>query len=249
MQIDWWTLGLQTFNVLILIWILARYLFRPVADMVKQRQEKAARLIEDAEAAKAAVEAERKKAKAEATLLAASRNEALKAAASTAEKEKASILENARAEAEQIRAAAKADIARAKENEAIAVADRASRLAVDIAGKVLARLPEEVRVSGFLDGLAEGLAALPEATRAAVGANGAPVHLKAAYPLTDAEKRSCRKTLAHVLGRPIEITVETDPDLIAGLEIETPHAVVRNSFRADLNRIAAELTRHDKAGL
>jgi len=36
-----------------------------------------------------------------------------------------------------------------------------------------------------------------------------------------------------------------DPDLIAGLELETPHAVVRNSFRGDLARIAEELTRHD----
>jgi hypothetical protein len=27
--------------------------------------------------------------------------------------------------------------------------------------------------------------------------------------------------------------------------LETPHAVVRNSFRADLSRIVEELTRHD----
>ena len=34
MTIDWWTLGLQTINVLILIWILARFLFRPVAKII-----------------------------------------------------------------------------------------------------------------------------------------------------------------------------------------------------------------------
>jgi F-type H+-transporting ATPase subunit b len=30
MRIDWWTLALQTANVLILIWLLGRFLFRPV---------------------------------------------------------------------------------------------------------------------------------------------------------------------------------------------------------------------------
>lgn len=248
MQIDWWTLGLQTVNVLILIWILSRFLFKPVAKIVGERQAKAVKLLEDAEAVKSKAEAERKAAEEEAARLGASRSEAVKAAASAAEAEKASILAEARSEADRLRTAAKAEIERAKESEAIAVADRASRLAVDIASKVLARLPEEVRVSGFLDGLAKGLAALPEASRADMGANGEPVRLKAAHALTDAEKRSCRKTLTQALGRPVEITVETDPDLIAGLEIETLHAVVRNSFRSDLDRIAAELTRHDKAG-
>ncbi len=31
----------------------------------------------------------------------------------------------------------------------------------------------------------------------------------------------------------------------AGLELETPHAIARNSIRSDLNRIVEEMTRHD----
>ena len=38
MHIDWWTLALQTVNVLVLIWILARFFFRPVVDIVAKRQ-------------------------------------------------------------------------------------------------------------------------------------------------------------------------------------------------------------------
>lgn len=38
MTIDWWTLGLQTVNVLVLVWILARFLFRPVARIIADRQ-------------------------------------------------------------------------------------------------------------------------------------------------------------------------------------------------------------------
>ena len=63
--------------------------------------------------------------------------------------------------------------------------------------------------------------------------------------MTPEEAQSCRAALARALGRPLDFVIATDPDLIAGLELETPHAVVRNSLRSNLNRIVEELTRHD----
>ena len=53
MRIDWWTLGLQTVNVLILVAILARFLFRPVIAIMEERQAAAAKALGDAETAKA----------------------------------------------------------------------------------------------------------------------------------------------------------------------------------------------------
>lgn len=245
MHIDWWTLALQTVNVLILIWILSRFLFQPVANMVAARQAAARKLLDDAQAAKDHAVAEGEKAKAETARLAASRAEALKATTAEAEAEKATILAAAHGEADKLRAACEADIERARQAETDARAERATQLAVDIAAKLLNRLPDGARIDGFVDGLAKALAALPESARAGVGADGGALHLKAACSLTEAETKTCRSRLTEALGRPVELRIETDPDLIAGLEIDTPHAVVRNSFRADLDRIAAELTRQD----
>ena len=50
MRIDWWTLALQTVNVLVLIWILGRFFFRPVMDIVVKRQQEANKLLADAAA-------------------------------------------------------------------------------------------------------------------------------------------------------------------------------------------------------
>ena len=52
MHIDWWTLALQAANVLILIWILARFFFRPIADIVTQRQQETKKLFDEADAAR-----------------------------------------------------------------------------------------------------------------------------------------------------------------------------------------------------
>lgn len=246
MRIDWWTLGFQVANLLVLIWILARYLFRPVAAIITARKAEAVRLLVEARAAREAAAAEQAKAEAATAAIAENRAAALQQASEDAKAETAALLAAAREQASQLRNQAQQAIERTRASEAIDADGRACRLAVDIAARLLSRLPESARIAGFIGGLAEGVAALPEAARASIGADGAPVPLRAARALTEAEAQSCRDSLAAALGRPVTLAISVDPTVIAGLELDSPHAVVRNSFRADLERIAAALA-HDSA--
>jgi F-type H+-transporting ATPase subunit b len=245
MHIDWWTLGLQTVNALVLIWLLGHFLFRPVADAIAGRQKAAAQLLADAKAAKATAESERDKTAAEAVRLADHRAEAFKAAEAEAAAAKSALLAKAQAEADRIRAAGKVEIEAGRRTEELAAEDRAARLAVDIATKLFDRLPREARISPFIDGIVTGLAKLPEQTRASVCADGKPIHLTAACAVTPEEAGACRKTLADIFGHPVAVEISVDPELIAGIELEAPQAVVRNSFRADLIRLKSELVHHD----
>ena len=245
MRIDWWTLGLQTVNVLVLVWILSKFLFRPVVAIIDERRAAAAKILTDAEAAKEQATAARDVAEAHSAAIAAGRDAALRQAAAEAERERAAALAAARVEAAQLRAAAEAEIRGARLAEASAASDRAARLAVDIADKLLKRLPDAARVDGFIAGLAQALASLPAASRDGFGV-GDTARLIAARPLDEKEMKSCREAFAKALGRPVNFSLSVDPHLVAGLELETPHAVVRNSFRSDLSRIVEELTRHDR---
>jgi F-type H+-transporting ATPase subunit b len=96
-----------------------------------------------------------------------------------------------------------------------------------------------------LDGIATGLAKLPEETRASIGSEDQPIRLTAARPVTPEEEGACRRTLASVFGRPVTIEISVDPTLIAGIELEGPQAIVRNSFRADLILLKSKLVHHD----
>jgi F-type H+-transporting ATPase subunit b len=245
MRIDGWTLALQAINGLVLIWLLAHFLFRPVVDAIAARQKAAAALLNEAQAARAVAESERQKAAAKTARLAEHRSQALKAAEAEAANAKAALIAAAEADANRLRAAAEAEIEAARRGEAVAAEDRAGRLAVEIATKLLDRLPRETRVAGFIDGLATGLAKLPEGTRASLGANGASIRLTAASTATPEEIEACQKALAGVLGHPVVVEVAVEPALIAGIELEAPQAVVRNSFRADLARLESELVHHD----
>ncbi len=241
MRNELWTLAFQAVNVLVLVWLLGRYLFRPVAGIVATRQAEATRLLDEAQSAKAQAEAAQEAARQEAARIESERNTRLKAVAGEVEAQKAAMLAAARDEAAQVREHAEAEIARARAAASALVERSARHLALDIAGRLLGRLPAAARVEGFIGGLAEAVAALPVATREELGRDGAPVRLTAAVALTPAQAQACRAALADALGHAVEIEVAVDPELVAGLELEAAHAVVRNSFRADLGRIAERL--------
>jgi F-type H+-transporting ATPase subunit b len=241
MRIDWWTLALQTINALVLIWLLARFLFRPVAGMIAERQNTARALIADADAARLAAVQERDAAARETQQLIAARGEALKTVALEAAAHKQALMSAAQADADALRAAAVSQAAGARFDQDQLAVERASWLAVDIAAKLLDRLPETARVTGFLDGLAAGITQLPDPARAGLGTDGAAPTLAAPRALSPQEQEQCRAMLATCLKRDTPLNFEVDPRLIAGLELRSPHALVRNSFGAELARIKEAL--------
>ncbi|MFM0472456.1 F0F1 ATP synthase subunit B, partial [Paraburkholderia strydomiana] len=155
--------------------------------------------------------------------------------------QKQALLSAAQADAEALRAAAREEAAAAHALEDKLAAERATRLAVDIAAKLLERLPESMRVTAFIEGLAEGVGRLPQPARAGLGEDGAAPVLAAPRALSAQEQDHCRATLAACLRRDLPLRFEVDPQLIAGLELRSPHAVVSNSFGAELARIREAL--------
>ncbi|MCA0942026.1 F0F1 ATP synthase subunit delta [Salipiger pacificus] len=244
MSFDWWTLGLQTVNVLILLWILSHFLFRPVSEIIEKRQAEATDELSHARAARAEAEAALTEAQARDEAVAARRAEVLSGAQAEAEHAKVQMLDEARREIAKLRTEGQAEAQRRRAEAERALQDEAAELAVDISERLLRRLPETTRTAGFIDGLAQAVAELPKQTREGLGAEG-PVPVRAAQALSPEEAALLKSRLAEVLGREIEIALTTDPSLIAGLELDAPHAVVRNHFRADLDRIRQELLRHD----
>jgi F-type H+-transporting ATPase subunit b len=242
MRIDWTTFALQAINLLILIGILGRFLFRPVADMIERRRAEAVRLLADAEAEKSKAQTARASVEAEAQAIEAKRAAALSDLAKDVEAQRQTLLAAANAEAADVVAKGRDEAQRARTESAVATRREAGDLALGIAEKLLARLPDAVRTAGFVDGLAAAVAALPEASRAEIG-DDAALTLKSARPLDEEERQDLRAKFAEMLGRRVELSFVVDEKLIAGLELDAPHARVANSWRADLDAIAKEFAR------
>ena len=240
MHIDWWTLALQAINVLILVWLLARFLFRPVMDAIAARQAAADRLIADAAALKSAAAAQ------EATLEA--RNKTFAADADT---RRAALQAELDVERARQRDQAREEAARATKQAAAAADAESARLAVDLqqkatelagrmAGKLLARIPPDATTDAMFAALIVRIATLPEEQRQVLAA-AAPVTAVTPAPIGENARHRYGETLAAALPGTAVPDFAVDPALIAGFEIRTPHMVVRNSWRADLDDLLATL--------
>lgn len=244
MQIDLWTLALQTLNAAVLLWILSRFLFKPVAAMMRARKDATDRLLADAEAARNAAEAAKADAESAAARLASERNATIARAEAEAEAARQAIVSRGAAEASALKAAAEAEIAALRKSREADLRQEVAELAVEATARLLSRLPAPVSDANFIDGLDEGVGRLPEETRKSIGAGASRVLVRAASGLSSDEQAHLRDVLERSIGRSISPEVQRDPSLLAGLELQTDHAVVRNNFRADLDRIAEEMASH-----
>jgi F-type H+-transporting ATPase subunit b len=247
MHIDWWTLAFQTVNVLVLIWILGRYFFRPVANIVAKRQEQANKLLADAatarqDAANARADADKMRAE-----IGTERDQLIAEARKSAQTEKDKLLARASQEIAKLRSEAKTAIAQDRSAAEQAILARASELSVEIAQRLLGRLPSTLSLSVFLDGLRQAVRALsPEARKDFTAAEHA-IEVVTATPLSEEETRHVRDALNAAFGSELPFEFRADPKLISGVELHSHHAVVRNSWRADLERIREELGRGEHA--
>lgn len=245
MRIDWWTLAFQTVNVLVLVWLLSRFLFKPVAKIMADRQQAATALIQDASAARDTAERDRKHAADEVAALDTLRLQRLGELSAEAERLRASLLATARAEADALRASAEQDVEIMRKNASRADAARATEFALDIASRLLARFPSHTLVEGFITPLADAVRALPDEDRLQLGRQAEPLHLIASRPLSEDELKQCELALAAASGHELRLQTEVDPNLIAGLELVAPHVIVRNSLRHDLDTLKADLLLDD----
>lgn len=239
MTFDLWTLGFQAVNVLVLVWLLRRFFWTPVAAMIAARQEKAATLLDDARAKRTAAEAALAQIAATRAGLAAERDAMLAAARQDAEIARATLLAEARAEVETLNDTARATRVRAAETLKANAVDEAKRLALSIAGQLMARLDGPATDAAFLGWLVDGLAALSDSERTALV--GPELQVVSAVDQDSTSQDRIAKAITNALGAPATLIFRTDPTLIAGYELHAPHFSLRNSWRADLARIAAAL--------
>ena len=244
MTIDWWTLGIQAVNVIILVWLLARFFWRPVAAMIEQRRAAARQIMIEAEtkrsqATDALTEIERTRAGFE-----KERETIIAAAHEAAEQGRISLLASAAKEAATLQVSARTVIEREQNAAEQAWAERANRLAVEIAGHLVARLNGAAVNTAFLDWLLREIQNLPGPVRNAVATNGVALEAISAAPIDPADQERYRTLIGNAFGVRPQISFKVDPALIAGLELHGPHLVINNSWRADLAKILTDLA-HD----
>ncbi|HEY8496962.1 MAG TPA: F0F1 ATP synthase subunit B [Limnochordales bacterium] len=157
---DVWTWLFQSINVLIIMLLLYKFLWRPVQGIMHKREEfietslrKAAESRQEAERLLAEYQAKMQQARAEAQAT-------VEDAVRKAEEARQRILQQAEQEAEQQLARARADIAREREMAVAAIREEVANLVVLAAGKLIGKTltaeDHKRLVQQFVDEVAAG---------------------------------------------------------------------------------------------
>ena len=134
-----WTFVAQICNLFIQVYLIKRFLFKPVNEMLEKRKALADAQIREAEKAKAdadAIKTEYEKNMKEAKEKA---NEILTTAQRTAALQSEEMLKEAASQAAALKSKAESDIAQEKRKAVNEIKDEIGGIAVEIAGKVIER--------------------------------------------------------------------------------------------------------------
>jgi F-type H+-transporting ATPase subunit b len=250
MHLDWWTLGLQTVNFAVLVWLLHRFLYKPVLRMIDARKAEIERQYVDARATEQKAKAQLAAAEAERAGISAEREAGLKAAAAQAHE----LIEARRAQSERD-AQALLDAARKTvASERAGALQEARRMALDLgaefARRLLAEVPMQLRAEAWIERIERHIDELTAAEREALRrqvADGGALTVVTAAPLPGSVADVWRERLRRRLGEGIDISFEVSPALIAGAELHFPTAVLRFSWQGALEAARAELGAHADA--
>lgn len=252
MQIEWWTLALQAINFIVLVWLLHRFLYKPVKAVIEKRRQfserafaEAAEAKEKAAAAEANLEADRAALAEERRALIAKVHEEM-----SAERDK--ILAGARRDADRLLEDARKAIEDERRRTEEDIRDRLAALAVELARTLLRETGAGSVDEAALDRICRQVEAMPDAERARLAADlgrGGAIAVATAAPLEAKARTKWQERIAGLLplgddaeGRP-ELRFETDPTLVGGAELRLPHTVVKFTWADLLAKAETELTR------
>lgn len=252
MQVDWWTLVLQTINFLVLVWLLERFLFRPVRGVLRKRQETVDKTLADAEASREEARRVTQSLEADRKAIEDERAAMLTSAHDEIESERDKALTDARKEADRVIASAR-DLVKHERVDAIA-ALRAETvgLAAEMARSILVQMRTTISPHEWLRQIETTLKALPDDERNQITdeLNADDAHLKVltATPLTVEDQAEWRARLIDLLGVHASIEFNPDPALLGGAELHFPHAVVGLNWASQLKQAQEVLLNDVKPG-
>lgn len=249
MELDWTTFILEIINFLVLVWILQRFLYRPVMNVVAQRRSTISQSLQEAQATQQ--QATELKTQYENRLMdwQKEREAARKQLGDEIEAERQKLMAQLQSELTEQRRKEQVLAARRDENLLREARQQAQLLSEQFAAKLLSRVAGPAVEGRLLEMLLEDLASLPEEQRKSLAAaqrdNQAPPQVISAFPLNDAQRQNLSAALQKTLETAIGCEFHEDPAVVAGISIHIGAHYLQANLKEEL-RFFGDVLRHEE---
>jgi F-type H+-transporting ATPase subunit b len=223
MLIDWFTVAAQVVNFLILVWLMKRFLFKPITSAIDEREKHIAAELADADAKKTNAEKERVEFENKNEDFDQQRAALMSKATGEAKAEHVRLFEQARKDADDMRAGQAA----ALRNEQTRLSGEITRLAAeqvfDIARRALSDLANVSLEERVGEVFIRRLRALNGNDREALGlalkTTSEAALMRSAFDLPAEQRAAIQNALNETFAAEIHIQFETALSAICGIEL------------------------------
>jgi len=223
MLIDWFTIVAQALNFLILVWLMKRFLYKPILHAIDDREKRIATELANADKKKADAQKESDEFKHKNKEFDQHRAALLSKATDEAQAERQRLLDEARRAAAALSSKRQEMLRNEEYNLHQAISRRTQQEVFAIARKTLTDLAgtslEERMVDVFVRLLRELNGEEKRVLTSALKASPSPAIVRTTFDLPPAQRASTEGAIKEILGTETQVRFETVPDLISGIEL------------------------------
>jgi F-type H+-transporting ATPase subunit b len=223
MLIDWFTVCAQALNFLILVWLMRRFLYKPILQAIDAREKKIAKELADADAQKAEAQKEHGEFQHKNEEFDKDRAGLLSKAADEAKAEGARLLDEARKESDASRAKARDALVAEQRGLSEEITRRTREEVFAIARKTLADLSstslEERMVDVFVRKLRGMSSQEKEDMKSAFKAASPAAVVRSTFDLPAQQRSAVEGAMKETLAIEPPVSFQTAPDLVSGIEL------------------------------
>ncbi len=223
MLIDWFTVGAQALNFIILVWLLKRFLYTPILNAIDAREKRIAAELAQADAKKAEAQKERDEFERKNEEFDRQRAALLNQATTDAKAERQRLLDDARGAADALSAKRREALRSDANNLNQAIRYRTQQEVFAIARKALTDLAttslEERMSEVFIRRLRTMGGSAKQGLGAALKTAFEPAVVRSAFELPAAPRAAIQNALNEIFSAEIRVRFETAPTLVSGIEL------------------------------
>jgi F-type H+-transporting ATPase subunit b len=225
MLIDWYTVGAQALNFLILVWLMKRFLYKPVLNAIDAREKGIATELANADAKKAEAQKEHDEFQRKNAEFDQQRAGLFSKATDEARAERERLLDEARKAAADLSAKRQETLRSEELNLRQAIGRRTQQEVFAIARKTLMDLAtvslEERLGEVFTRRLREMNGKAKEALGEALRTDSGPGVVRSVFDLPADQRAAIQNALNETFSAEVRVRFETAPDVIGGIELTT----------------------------
>ena len=247
LELDIATVLFQVLNFVVLLFLLYRFLFKPLRKSLDQRAKVIADTVQKARDEESEAEELRTLWEERVRQVELQAEETLRAAEAEAYEQRTALFEETRASADRLSEEMRIDLERQRHEVVVRNYDDILDTIVTLAGNVVQSVTTRRTHDDLVTNFAASVFQMPQTDvdeyRRLMAGRVPSAFVRTPVPLSPEQTKTLADTLSSLIDRRVELQVTVDPSLIAGIQVRLADRLIDNSVRQQLTRIRARVRR------